>query len=278
MGSALPYDDFAVRHAIEEVRSSYNGVRVRPKWKTLNKFGRNEAVGTGGTTLMTLKSGQNAETYASGNTIGYVSSSSSADMGKTVVLEYHVTDGAGNLTFGAQTMTLDATDGQVKTAIPTACFRVSRSCTYDATGQEVSLTGDLYVYEDDTVSAGVPATAAKVHLIQPAGRQQSQKAATSISSVDYWVVTRVGSTIAEKTTTGADIRVWTRRLGQPFRAVVDESYINTGGPYALEESPYCFIIPANSDVYMQGVSASGTIKMAGRMSGFLLTSQGVSQS
>ena len=257
-------NDPLIRQAINEIKSVYGDVvSVDAKAKSLLKFGRNEAVGTAATgyTIMTLPSGVAHETYVSTNTIAYVSSSNAGDT-VSIVYEGHTISG-GELTFFSDTVTLQ---GQTKVALPTAGARVNRA--YNTNG--AALVGNIYFYEDDTVTAGVPNTATKVHLMIPAGKQQSYKTATSISKTDYWIVTGTRASVLEKTAASAAVTIQYRQIGGIFRPCETFGASSPGAPSSVDCIPYK-IVPKNSDVRMIADSSAAGTDISGSISGFLAT-------
>lgn len=220
----------------EAVRNVYEnfGVSVRPKAKSLLKFGNNSAVDT---SLETIWSVGGDETYVSSNTIAYVSSSSSSDTG-TYALEYHTVDGDGNFTFGVQTGTLA---GQTKTAISIPCARTSRIYATDNN----NWVGDIYVYEDDTVTGGVPDTASKIHIKGEAGRNQSYKLASTLSKDDFYFVCGGFLGVKEKTAAFVDAELEVRTKGSVFRPGVTLTASNSSGQF-VQFRPFV-IVPANAD-------------------------------
>lgn len=136
------------------------------------------------------------ETFATGNTIDSVISDDAADDGKIVTIEGHTVDGSGNLTFIVQNATL----GNVtRTALTTSLYRATRMYRTPGTfaSPATDLAGNIYVY-DNSVGAtghtsGTPNEATATKLLILAGNQQTEKCATSLSSKDVWIITRVAA-------------------------------------------------------------------------------------
>ena len=255
-------NDRLIKQAINEIKSSYGDVvSIDEKAKSLLKFGRNEAVGTATTryTVMTLPSGIAHETYVDDNLITHFSSSETADT-QELVVEGHTISG-GNLTFATQTITLD---GRNKTALTTPLARISRAYNNNST----DLTGVIYFYEDDTVSLGVPDTDTKVHMMIPAGENQTFKAATSLSSTDYLIVVRAKAGVLEKTAAFINARVETRVLGKVFRPFDSFPAASPGAPTEITFEPYK-IIPPNSDIRLVADASANGTDVSGSIHGFL---------
>jgi hypothetical protein len=257
-------DDFWVLHAYAEVQDTY-GDTVRVKPKSLLKFGENLLVDTGQATVMTLPSGVTAETYVSDNLINRVSSSDDGDT-QTFVVEGHTVDGSGNLTFSVQTGTLT---GQAPATLTTPLARATRIYNTGAT----NWAGSVYVHEvDATISSGVPQATAKIHLIGPAGENQSLKASTSLSKVDYAFVTEIYASINKKTAGTAVIRFRVRNKGGVFRTLFKRAVASTGSDLNFEIRPF-LIIPPNTDVMVTAEADAGSTAVAAGFNSILATKQ-----
>jgi len=246
-------DDFWIRHAIEEIDRTY-GDRVRPKAKSLFKFGKNLAVGT---SIETIWEQGGDETYVTTNAIDKFSSSSASDT-QDIYIEGHTVSGTGTdaqFTFVSQTVTLQ---GQTEAALTTPLARVSRCYVPGAT----ALVGDVYVYEDDTVSSGVPQTAANIHMKVngSAGDNQSFKAATTFSNTDYFIVTGVIFSVGKKTSATVDFNMEVRSAGGLFLPALQISLATTGqNSLYLPAKPH-FIAPKNCDVRVRALASTTNVE------------------
>ena len=250
-----------VLQALRVIESTYGDtVSVVSKAKNLLKFGESQQVQTTKTTLMDLPTGVYNETYVADNLITHFSSSDAGDSGPMVV-EYHTVDGSGNFTFGVQTVTLA---GQTKTALTTPAARISRIYNDGSS----TWAGTVYVYEDDTVAAGVPATGAKVHAMITAGKQNSSKGATTISSQDYWLVTAFTADVIEKAATFAEVHLEIRNKGKVFREVAHLTVSDDSGHVSYDFKPYV-IVPPNSDVRLVGLADTANKYIGGTIDGYL---------
>lgn len=257
--------DSTLLDAIKRIENDYGDiVSVDEKRKALLKYGRNKEVGTAttGYTLMILPSGETAETYVYTNAIDSISSSNTND-DQAVVVEGHTISG-NSLTFVSQTATLN---GQNRVALGTSLARVTRLYNASTTNDD-TIAGKVYVFENDTLSAGVPQTATKIHLTTDTARQQSQKASTSISSVDYWIVTSFYASVLEKTSAFADVELQVRTLPGVFRQQVDIAASSSSGTVIYNFNPY-LIVPKNSDVRLQAVASAASTDVAGGINGYL---------
>lgn len=245
-----------IRQAINTIKETYNhNVSVDAKRKSLLKFGKNENVGT--SEVMVEPSG--TETYVSDNTIAYFSSSSGSDTGSMVV-EYHTVDGNGDFTFGTQTVTLA---GQTKTALTVPCARVSRIYNDSAT----NWVGVIYIYEDDTVTAGVPQTASKIHIQTTTGDNNSYKAATTFSSTDYAIITYFYADVNKKANANVDVELQVRQKGKVFRDVFARSCSNSMGVEMVLDPP--IIVPPNADVRVMAESDTASTSVSAGFNGYL---------
>ena len=209
---------------------------------------------------MTLPDGIDNETYVSTNIITTIISSSTSDT-NTVQVEGHTISGS-DLTFVVQSATLN---GQNAVTLGTALARVSR--VFNTSGTDH--VGQIAVTEDDTFSAGVPNTAAKVHLLVRTGENQSEKASTSISSVDYWVITHVNADMLTKAAAFAEVDLEIRLADKVFRPIIEISCSDShAGVFSF--TPY-IIVPPNSDVRLVAASDSAAGRdVAGEIHGALL--------
>lgn len=255
----LPIINPQLELAINEIKGTYGDrVSVEEKAKNLLKFGRNEAVGTSPATIMTLPAGINEETYVSTNIIDTVSSSNAADT-QEIVIEGHTVDSTG-FTFVSQTVTLN---GQNKVTLSTPLARATRAYNNDS----VNLQGAVYVYEDGTISGGVPTTGSSVHLIIPLGDNQSQKASSTISKEDYYIVTSVYVDVLEKASAFTIVEFQTREFGKVFREKADLSASNSSrGLFPFD--PY-FIVTPNSDFRLQATAGGANTDVSGGVNGYL---------
>jgi hypothetical protein len=258
----MPVADYWLQHAVHTILTDFGDtVSVEEKHKDLLKFGRSEQVQTGTkTTLMTLPAGTFNETYVSDNLITTVSSSSGSDTVE-IAVEGHTIDGSGNFTFVSQTITLT---GQTQATLTTPLARCTRLYNNNST----DLVGNVYCYQDDTSTGGVPDTASKVHCEIRAGENNSEKAATTISNVDYWIVTALYADVLEKTAANAEIMFEIRRKGKVFREVTELSASTTSGGAYRELKPY-IIVPKNADVRLRSLASANGTTVSGGIVGVL---------
>ena len=250
-----------LRHAIENIYSDYGDkVSVEEKSKDLLKFGRNANVTTVSTTIMALPSGINNETYLGSNSINSIVTTESGAT-QTIKIEGHTIDGNGDFTFVVQEKALT---GQTAASLDTSLARCTRLYNNDTS----EITGTVSATETDTYTGGVPNTDSKVHCQIPAGKQQSEKASTTISKDDYWIVTKVYGSVLEKTSAFAEIELQVREKGKVFRQKVTVAASSDGGDATHNFQPY-LVIPKNADVRLVAVASGASIDVSGGIEGVL---------
>lgn len=227
--------------AYAQIFNAYGDV-VRTSNKSLLKFGASTDI-DGSFETVWMYTGATDETYISTNGIDKLSSS---DAGDTVEICYegHTISGS-DLTFVSDCVTLA---GQTETSLPTPVARISRAYNNSST----ELVGTVYFYEDDTVSGGVPQTAANVHMVIAAGYQQTRKAARSFASTEYCIMSEMyggigsggGGTRVEFV---LEVRLSGGVFREQFTVATNDNFVKTFSPY--------FIIPKNSDIRIRAASS-----------------------
>lgn len=256
-----------IRYAEREILQQYgHKVDFAAKSKSLVKFGRTAAASS--SAVVTVAEFQDAEvneTYATGNTIDKIVSTSGSDT-QVMTIEGH-TYAAGNFTFVSQTATLT---GQTAVTLTTPLCRATRvfvSSVGTINSPTAPLAGNVAVYDGTvsaTLTAGKPDTDAAVKLMVLAGKNQSNKCATSVSSTDYWAITGIAAGI-ERTSGGTpavDILVETRKIGGVWcQATGGIIPINLSAQaHTVQKFEPYIIIPPNSDVRMRAdASAAATV-------------------
>jgi hypothetical protein len=253
-----PYQDPRIKQALNVISSTYGDVAsVEAKKKNLLKYGRSRNAGTSATTVW--NQGGN-ETYVETNIIDTISSSSASDT-VTVKIEGHTKSGS-DYTFVVQTATLS---GQTKAVLTTPLARMSSIVNTGA----ANFVGDIYGYEDTGISGGVPTDGTKIHSKVAAGEANTtQKAATTISSVDYALVTSFGADILEKTAAFADFQLQIREGGGVFRTVAKVSASNSSGASLVVFDPF-LIVPPNSDIRILVVANGATTDVSASFNSIL---------
>lgn len=182
------------------------------------------------------------------------------DSGATSPATGTITATDQNKTFVTQDVTLN---GRTRVPLTTALRNVTR--TYVKNQNRASDTaGELYVYENTSLTSGKPTDTTKIHLTQPSFANQSRKASTALSSTDFWIVTGLRGSILEKASSFADVALQVRELGGVFRERED---VVAGQP-PFQFKPF-LIIPANADVRLVGISDSTSRDVSGSIQGYL---------
>lgn len=209
-------------------------VSLTQKRKTLRKWGRNPDVDTVGPELV-WRAGDIEVLPPSGtNPINRVASTDAADTGD-VLIEGHVDDGSGNLTFSTQTVTLN---GLTPVALSPSLARANRLVNRSG----VSFAGDISVYESG--NSEVHTFADGLVAVEP---NQSEKCATSISQVDYWFITSFWADVRRATSAVVDLYLQVREKDGVFRTQLERT-VSTTGSNATQQITTPIIIRPNSDV------------------------------
>ena len=241
-----------------EIQATYSDVvSIDKKAKSLLKFGRSAQLPTD--TLDTVWTVGGNESYVSDNSITHISSSSISDT-EEIRVEGHTLSN-GELTFVVQTVTLS---GQTPVALTTGIARVSRVSNNGGT----ELVGRVVVYEDTTISGGIPTDATKIHIDIPSGFQQSFKAATSFSKEDYYVMTGFYGAVSSKQSAAVDFYIETRELSGVFLQKACFTASSSGGNSDISLDP-AIIIPKNSDVRVRCETSDNNAVVFGIFKGYL---------
>lgn len=259
-----------IMQSIRIIENDYGDtVSVVAKKKNLFKFGRNTNVGTSATGYTIWFTGQDQahETYVAANTnsIDSISSSSGSDnSGVTVTIEGHTETGSAK-TFVSQTATLN---GNTRVPLTTSLNR----CTRVFVNGSQSNVGELYVYENTSLSTGKPSDTTKIHATVPATKNQTEKASTSLSNTDYWIITKFDASLLTKTSNVyAEVEIQVRLNGKVFRPICQPIAVGAGDSREFSFKPY-LIVPKNSDVRLVAIG-SASCSVSGGMQGYLASVQ-----
>lgn len=241
-----------------EIQATYGDyVSIDKKAKSLIKFGKSAALSTN--TLETVWSVGGNETYISTNDISFISSSSASDT-EQVTIEGHTVLN-GEFTFVVQTATLN---GQNAVGLTIDLARVSRMYNSDST----ELVGRVVVYENATLSGGIPTDATKIHIDIPAGFQQSFKAATTFSNTDYFIMTGFYGAVSAKVSAAVDFYVEIREAGKVFLPKGSFTASSTGGASDISLDP-AIIVPKNADIRIRAETVTNNAIVFGIFKGYL---------
>lgn len=248
-------------HALASILETYGDkVSINQKRKGLLKIGNFPGLGTSYETVQTQGG---LETYCTDNVITHISSSDATDT-QSVIVEGH-TISNGLLSFSTQTLTLA---GQTKTALATPLARATRLIANGTT----DYAGTVYVYEDDTVSGGVPSTAAKIH-VQTGIRNKSWKGSTSLSANDYWLITDFYCFVNKKTQATVDFILESREVAATNKVFTPLVPANgsAGAPATFLRFDPPVIVPKNSDIRVVAAASTTAVEVTSYVNGYLAT-------
>ena len=255
-----------LEQAVREIKSTYGGdVSVTEKRKSLLKFGQNESIGTSVATVMTLPGSETEEPLGTTNAITTVVSSSTSDTQDIEFYEGHTISGT-DLTFIKETNS-DAgitLTGRTAVTLPTAVARATRARLSSPAN------GDIYFYEGGDITNGVPDDDTEVHMMISSGQTQTQKASTSMSSVDYWIITGFTVSVLEKTASFADARIEIKGVSETrwFPISQNISASATSGTMQISFDPY-IIVTKNHDVRVSAKANTSGIHVSSGIMGYL---------
>lgn len=253
-----------IREAEREIFRTYgHRVSVAAKSKSLIKYGRNANVGTDADryTIMQFEGNQQNEVYITTNGIDRIVCDDAAYTG-TVFVEGHTISGT-DLTFIKEQVTLN---GHTPVPLPTPLARANRIF-----GMTTPLTpGEkIFVYEDSNVTNGTPTDASKIHVLIEEGFNKTQKAATSISKDDYWLVTLFYGGCLNKASRNIDIRLEAAPVGGVFAVESEKSATSAGNPNFDLAAPPILIVPPNTDIRATTLSSGQATEVYAGVGGYL---------
>ncbi len=265
-------------YAARVIETTYGDVvNIYSKGKFLTKFGRTVNADSGvRTTIAGFQGAVVNETHATTNSIDRVGSDAAGDTG-TVTIEGHTIDGSGNLTFVTQTKTLTGTTPVILTTPLARCTRMYKAASGSFGTPATDLVGNIYVYDLTLATGhtgGVPTIATATKCMIVAGRQQSEKCATTISSTDYWIITSatISLTIRSGPIAKVEFQLETRDVanGGVWRPFAAEISLQTAVQDTIKveyDPPY--IVPKNHDFRTIAVSNVANAEVAASVGGYL---------
>ena len=277
--------DYWLQYAMREAQQSYPSkllgreIDVDGYGIATSKFGRNDSVQTAARETVWNMPGTSNETYVTdgSNPIDTVSSSSASDT-QTVVIEGHVdANGDGNLTYFIVRCTLngqnkvllssgvDIIPGSIAliTAAGGAC-RIVRAYNDNGT----ALVGDVYVYQDQSITNGVPGDLSLAHacILGSIGRQQTNKAAFATAQNVVLFMTTIIVGVRRTQNGNADFALEMMEPGGVFRERFVLSCARDSGSIVVPLRPY-LIVPPNTDVRLTTEVSANGIEVSGTMQG-----------
>ena len=270
--------DHQLRNAVLDVQTSF-GKLIYPKGKTLGKFGRTTNADSGQKVTIApfIGATQYNETYSTSNDIDAVVSSSGSDT-SPLNIEGHYYDSNNELVFATETVTLT---GQTPAALSRSYCRINRKYVKTGTfaAPTTALVGNIYAYASDgvTVTNGVPQTDTAVKCMITAGENQTDKAASSISKDDFYVVTSIFASISKAagSAVNVDVGLEYRVQGGVFLPAGPEISLRTAALTAIyfNLNPYP-ILPANCDFRLTAQSDTNNTTVTAYIGGILCAVQG----
>ena len=242
---------------MEVKRFNGDDLNITDSPKALSKFGSRADLSS---TLLEVSGLDGNEVFVSANSIDSVVSTSGSDT-NTVVIEGHTISGS-DLTFVVQTVTLT---GQTKAALTTPLARATRLYNSSATDH----VGVISVYQDSAISGGVVTDQNKVHIKTLVGGSQSVKSSTSISSTQYYLITKVSSSVLKAQSRSVNFFLDIRRSGGVWRPAFEWGSASTGSTSTVIELDPVVIVPPNADVRITAVSSGTTTEVAATFAGYL---------
>ena len=241
--------------AAATIYSDY-GHRVKINRKVLHKYGRAEAVGT---TEVSVNILSRDEVFATDNDIDTISSTDATDT-QTIRIEGMTLEPDGSMEFNVQTAALN---GQNKVVLGTPLYRVTRM-----TNASVAATaGNVYVYEDTTITAGVPNDLDFWHATLDQSSQTTLKVGTSVAGNNYFVMTRWDAFINRQQNAAVDFRLKYNTHGYHLPTRQYMSARNTAAQATLEFKPF-LVVPPNYDIVVKAVSTAASTAVNSNFYGF----------
>lgn len=209
----------------------------------INKFGHNEDIDTL-TVPEDIWDGGGLYTFSSVATTYYISSSTSSDL-QDVWVECLTEDASGDWNKETTTITLA---GQAKTAIPFASgdnpIRIYRAFNDNST----DFAGDVYIYEDDTVTSGVPDTSNKIRAKIKLGDNQTEMAIYTVPSKKIGYLGNWYLQLDNNRSSNAAARIKKREFNKTFRILGRANVDNTGSSYYVRDYKYDIKLPPKTDI------------------------------
>lgn len=206
------------------------------------KFGRNPTIGTSAELINDLAT--TSYTYTTSAATYYISSSSGSDTDQTIAVV------GLDANWDEQTATVSLA-GQTKTALSGTWMRVYR--VYNTTGSDA--VGDIYVYEDDTVTAGVPQTASKIRAKILIGNGQTEMAQLTVPAGYNMIVTDFLMSSGDDKQANVYARIKPATASAPWRKIFNHDFYRS----VIQESPQIpWIIPEKTDIEVWESLSTGT--------------------
>lgn len=176
----------------------------------------------------------------------YISSSSASDTTQVVSIEYLTS------AYAQKTVTMTLV-GQTKTAVTgaTDVFRVNRVTVSAATA------GNVWVYFDDTVTAGVPQTDAKKLSYVPLSYMASRQCLYTVPAGYYGLLMKVSAAVGSSATGKSfDMHCYKKQGTAPSTLITAMTPVSTGLSQIERANEMPWLLTAGTDFYMKTENAS----------------------
>lgn len=240
-GGQSVYDQW-MSLAIREIYETYGHV-VKIGRKSLHKYGRYDSVGT---SLVDLNYGGYDLVHSSTNSIDKISSSSTSDTAVSVTIE-GMTISNGIYTFASQTASLNGQNKVTLTTPIATCTRIRPSGT-------TAVVGNVFAYEDGTISGGVPTDTSTIGNVLEAIGQSTFASGSSIAGNNYFIMTKWYAYMNKKTDAQADVYLTWRDVGGVY-ITREVRGITRSQPIDSIFQPYQIVKP-NSDFDISALAST----------------------
>lgn len=187
------------------------------------------------------------EVFPSDNIIDTISSSSALDLTPVFIRGYTINN--NKLTPQNQVAILQ---GNSKFPLLVPLARVETMSNVSS----VNWNGDIYLYEDTAITAGVPDDDSKIHLKGDAIDNTGIKTSASTSDNEYAVITDVSGYISRTQSTFIDFKLQVAPVGSIFSTRFQWTASSNGNSGDIP-LPVPLIIPPNNDFRIIGISGAG---------------------
>ena len=170
-------------------------------------------------------------TFSTGADIDSISSSNAGDTQDIEIQGLNL-----NWVQEVQTVTLN---GQTRVALSTPLFRVFRAKNVGSTDN----AGDVYIYENGAITAGVPDTAGDIRAIIEAGNNQTLMAIYSVPINHTGYIYDWYASMSQKVAASSNVKIKFRKNGGVFQLKHISNINSTGSSRAYHE----YAIPVKVD-------------------------------
>lgn len=251
-------DEPHIRYAIQRIKGDFgHDVSVDAAARRLHRVGRNDNLDTT-RRLLWLNTTVAEEVRLTDNLIDSISSDDDTDAQVMQVEGQRLVD--GNLISVIQSVQLN---GETRVALPIPLARGTSMFVNDFP----RLEGQVWLYENTSLTNGVPSDKTKAHLTATGAKNQSEKAAAVAPFDHYLILTSFYGSVLTKQSAAVEIDLQIARTDKAYRTIMDISMHSNGGLALYPFSPFEVVRP-NSDVRTMGVSGSNNAEAVAGLSGY----------